>query len=138
MATGTQGVPQWSTPLVGSNGQSSQPWYLFFVTLWSLVNSAVVTGEIKVFSGPSSAVPSGYLLCDGTAYSRVTHATLFATIGTVWGAGNTVTTFNVPNLVDKVLVGVGTHALGTTTGVTTGTGAQVLPSVAAVNYIIKT
>jgi microcystin-dependent protein len=42
--------------------------------------------------------PTGWLICDGTAYSRSTYAALFAVIGTTAGAGNGSTTFNVPDL----------------------------------------
>mgnify|MGYP000992274783 CR=1 FL=1 len=53
----------------------------------------------------SNTAPTGYLLCDGTAVSRSTYATLFAIIGTTYGAGDGSTTFNVPNLKGKVAVG---------------------------------
>lgn len=52
------------------------------------------------------AVPAGYLLCDGTAYSRTTYAALYAVISTLYGAGDGVTTFQVPNLIGRVIAGV--------------------------------
>lgn len=58
------------------------------------------TGEIKWYAGAS--VPAGFLLCNGAAVSRTTYAKLFAEIGTKWGAGNGSTTFNLPNLIDRV------------------------------------
>lgn len=42
--------------------------------------------------------PAGWLVCDGSEVSRSEFATLFAAIGTVWGAGNGTTTFNLPDL----------------------------------------
>ena len=39
----------------------------------------------------SSAAPSGYLNCDGSAISRTTYSGLFNLIGTSYGAGNGVT-----------------------------------------------
>lgn len=42
--------------------------------------------------------PSGFLVCDGTAISRSSFATLFSTIGTTYGAGDGSTTFNLPDL----------------------------------------
>ncbi len=54
----------------------------------------------------ASAAPAGYLLCDGSAVSRATYATLFAAINTTWGAGDGSTTFNVPNLKGRVFVGL--------------------------------
>lgn len=46
----------------------------------------------------SSAIPSGYLECNGATVSRTTYATLFAAIGTAYGAGDGATTFNIPDL----------------------------------------
>jgi microcystin-dependent protein len=57
------------------------------------------------FAGASGDIPAGFLLCDGSAVSRTTYADLFAAIGTLWGAGNGTTTFNVPNLKGRVPVG---------------------------------
>ena len=50
---------------------------------------------------------NGYFLCDGAAYSRTTYADLFKVIGTTYGSGNGVTTFNVPNFKDRFLQMVG-------------------------------
>ncbi|MBO7344489.1 MAG: tail fiber protein [Clostridia bacterium] len=52
-------------------------------------------GMIKPFAG--TTVPTGYLLCDGSAVSRTTYADLFAAIGTTYGSGDGSTTFNIPN-----------------------------------------
>jgi microcystin-dependent protein len=55
----------------------------------------------------TGTAPTGWVLCDGTAYSRtVTYNTLFGVIGTNYGVGNGSTTFNVPNLKGKVPVGL--------------------------------
>ena len=56
--------------------------------------------------------PQHYLLCNGQAVSRTDYAELFAIIGTTWGAGNGSTTFNVPNLVGRATIGVGTYTEG--------------------------
>ena len=61
-----------------------------------------------VFQYAGSSLPSGWLDCDGSAVSRTTYADLFAAIGTTWGAGNGSTTFNVPDLRGRALIGVGT------------------------------
>jgi microcystin-dependent protein len=39
-------------------------------------------------------------LCDGTAVSRTTYASLFAAISTTWGVGDGSTTFTLPDSVD--------------------------------------
>lgn len=46
---------------------------------------------------PATSAPTGYLKCNGAAYSRTTYAALFALIGVTFGAGDGSTTFNVPD-----------------------------------------
>lgn len=77
-----------------------------------------------------TAAPEGYLMCDGAAVSRTTYATLFAVIGTTFGAGDGSTTFNVPDLSGRVPLGVSSsHLLGSTGGSETVTlTEQELPA----------
>lgn len=68
---------------------------------------------------------SGWLLCDGSAVSRGgATAALFAKIGTLWGAGDGSTTFNLPDGRGRGLVGKGTkseiNAVGKTEGFAVG------------------
>jgi microcystin-dependent protein len=72
----------------------------------TLEAGAVQTGTIAPFGGTTP--PSGYLLCDGTAYNRTTYSDLFNVIGTTFGVGDGSTTFNVPDLRSAVPVGAGT------------------------------
>ncbi len=65
----------------------------------------VPTGAILPYGG--SAAPSNFLLCDGTAVSRTTYLTLFGIIGTTYGIGDNSTTFNLPNLKNRVPIGAG-------------------------------
>jgi microcystin-dependent protein len=58
-----------------------------------------------VFPYAAATAPTGFLLCDGAAVSRTTYADLFTLIGTTYGAGDGATTFNVPNLRGRVIVG---------------------------------
>lgn len=62
----------------------------------NVLNKIVPTGSIIIFSGATA--PEGYLLCNGGAISRTTYADLFSVIGTIYGAGNGTTTFNIPNI----------------------------------------
>lgn len=72
-------------------------------------------GIVMPFAG--TVAPQGYLLCDGSAVSRTTYATLFGVIGTTFGAGDGSSTFNLPDLSGRVPLGVSQgHALGTTGG----------------------
>jgi microcystin-dependent protein len=64
----------------------------------------VPTGSVMPFAG--SSAPLGWLLCDGSAVSRTTYAALFAVIGTIYGAGDGSTTFNLPDLRGRVVAGV--------------------------------
>lgn len=60
------------------------------------VSSGSEIGSVSAFAMPTP--PTGWLVCDGSAISRTEYADLFAAIGTVWGAGDDVTTFNLPDL----------------------------------------
>lgn len=55
----------------------------------------IAVGEIMDW--PTEVVPTGFLECDGSAVSRTTYADLFSAIGTRYGAGDSVTTFNIPD-----------------------------------------
>ena len=48
-------------------------------------------------------LPNGWLRCDGAAYSRTMYGRLFRKIGTAYGIGDGVDTFNIPNLLDVYL-----------------------------------
>ena len=54
----------------------------------------------------AASAPTGWLLCQGQAVSRSTYSSLFAVLGTSYGAGDGSTTFNVPNLKGRVPVGL--------------------------------
>ena len=64
-----------------------------------------MAGMVEMFAG--STAPAGWLLCDGAAVSRTTYANLFAVIGTAYGAGDGSTTFNLPDMRDRMAVGAG-------------------------------
>ena len=63
----------------------------------------VPTGSVVPFAGETP--PEGFLLCNGQEVSRITYARLFNVIKEKFGAGDGVTTFNVPNLVEKFIEG---------------------------------
>ena len=75
------------------------------------IMSQEMAGVIQMYAG--STAPSGWLICDGSAVSRTTYATLFAVIGTTYGTGDGSTTFNLPDLRGRFPLGVGN---GTATG----------------------
>ena len=80
----------------------------------------VNTGIIVPWS--TASVPAGFLECDGSAVSRTTYANLFAVVGTNYGVGDGSTTFNVPDLNDKIPV----HKSPTRAQFSTG-GANTAP-----------
>ena len=72
-------------------------------------------GEIYMYGG--SVLPYGFLLCDGHAVSRTTYSDLFNIIGTIYGNGDDTTTFNLPNLSGRVVIGSSLeYAIGYSSG----------------------
>jgi microcystin-dependent protein len=86
---------------------------------YSQLTAAVPSGSI--LDWPSSSVPTGWLLCDGSAVSRATYSALFAVIGTLHGAGDGSTTFNLPDCRGKFTLGKSAAGTGSTLGGTGGT-----------------
>lgn len=74
----------------------------------SRIVSAAMTGMVSAFAG--SSAPTGWLLCDGTAVSRSTYSSLFGVTSTTYGVGDGATTFNVPDLRGRTVIGVGVGA----------------------------
>lgn len=66
----------------------------------------------------SDYIPTGYLLCNGSAVNRQTYSLLFAKIGTTYGEGDGTNTFNLPDLRGKFVRGLGGNSdlLGKTQG----------------------
>ena len=54
---------------------------------------------------PVPDIPVGWILCDGRSISRAAYSRLFEKIGTLYGEGNGVTTFNIPNLLGYFIRG---------------------------------
>ena len=78
----------------------------------------VPSGTIVAYG--NTTAPAGWLVCNDAAVSRTTYARLFAVVGTSFGTGDGATTFNLPDLRDRVPLGFGTNmsSLGaTTTGI---------------------
>ena len=75
------------------------------------------SGSIIAFGG-AAAPDAGWLLCNGADVNRTTYARLFAAISTAYGTGDGSSTFGLPDLRDRVLLGKGTNngTVGTETG----------------------
>lgn len=109
-------------------------------TVWVSVgkSSGVPSGSMAAFAG--STTPSGWLLCDGSAVSRTTYASLYTAIGTTYGVGDGSSTFNLPDLRGRVVAGkdnmggsaasritsAGSGITGTTLGATGGAETHTL------------
>ena len=79
------------------------------------------SGSIVAFGG--TVAPDGWLICDGSALSRTQYASLFGAIGVAHGAGDGVTTFNLPDYRGRFLRGVD-HGAGHDPDAATRTAAQ--------------
>lgn len=53
-----------------------------------------------------TTAPENWLICDGSAISRTDYLELFNIIGTTFGEGDGSTTFNLPNLKGRTIVGL--------------------------------
>lgn len=80
-------------------------WHLAYYdgTNFVLLTIAPIDATALVPSGTiihvaRQTAPAGYLKADGSAVSRTTYSALFAAIGTAFGVGDNVTTFNLPDL----------------------------------------
>ncbi|CAF3255051.1 unnamed protein product [Rotaria sp. Silwood2] len=80
-------------------------------TLGELMQASVVQsstcmiGEIRLYSADTPP-PYPWLICNGTAISRVEYQRLFSVIGESFGAGDRKTTFNVPDFRDRFPLGL--------------------------------
>jgi hypothetical protein len=81
-------------------------------TAFTAGSGGVPTGTILPFAG-TSALPSGYLLCDGTQYQTNIYPDLFTQIG--YSYGGTIPLFAVPDMTNKFIMGA-TTSTGTTGG----------------------
>lgn len=90
VAAGSQVGPSGDTGLTGTGG------------------SAEEVGSIKAW--PAAAAPASWMLCDGSALSRTLYPGLFAVLGTSWGAGDGSTTFNLPDMRGRFVLGAGLGA----------------------------
>ena len=69
-----------------------------------VVDALCPPGTIVAYGGVNNP-PSGWLFCNGTNVSRTAHARLFNVIGTAYGVGDDSTTFTVPDLRGRMVVG---------------------------------
>jgi len=123
------------------------------VSAFNAANTGVPSGVIMPYAGSSE--PTGWLLCSGNAISRTTYSSLYSAIGTTYGSGDGVNTFNLPDLRGRVVAGRddmgGTAALrvtasgsnansgiaGTTLGANGGTQTHILTTAQLPTFSIR-
>ncbi len=92
-------------------------------------------GDLK-WSARTSA-PAGWLVADGATVSRTAYPGLFAAIGTLYGTGDGVTTFKLPDYTGRFMLGMdGPHPAGSSGGVENKalTAAQVPKHTHSINH----
>lgn len=95
---------------------SLRPFRLNLKTGKVTINGADAPAPAGMVSPFASQVPpAGWLKCDGSAVSRTTYADLFFAIGVMYGAGDGSTTFNLPNLIGRVPLGMDSAYIGQVT-----------------------
>lgn len=102
-----------SVTIDGTNGITTP------VVTTPVISASNITGSVSFFA--FTTPPTGWLKCNGQAVSRTTYATLFAAIGTYYGAGDGSTTFNVPDLRGEFIRGLD-DGRGVDSGRSIGTG----------------
>ena len=79
------------------------------IVVSAVTNPGIDAGRLPVgavIPWPGIDVPSGWNLCDGRSVVRSDHQELFALLGTIYGEGDGSTTFNLPDLRGRVVVGL--------------------------------
>lgn len=87
------------TSSAGTSGIPADATHQHQIDTHELQAASHPAGSILMYGG--GAAPNGWLLCQGQAVSRSLYTELFAVIGTIYGAGDGSTTFNVPNLENR-------------------------------------
>jgi microcystin-dependent protein len=65
-------------------------------------------GSIMMWpGGPDTWPTANWALCNGQAISRTTYSELFTLIGTTYGSGDGLNTFNLPDIRERFVVGAG-------------------------------
>ena len=98
----------------------------------NLQSSGGIIGEVRDFAGPASAVPSYWYPCYGQAVSRTTYSSAYSVLGTLWGAGDGSTTFNLPDLRGRATFGqdnMGGSAAGNLTAGVSGVAGNTIGAV---------
>jgi len=78
---------------------------------WVSASAAHESGMIAAWAGTNGAIPTGWLLCDGSSIAAATYPDLFTAIGYTYGGAGA--NFNLPDLVDVFVRGQSTQTAAT-------------------------
>jgi len=99
-------------------------------SLNSSVSSLVLVPVGAIVPHAGSTVPANWIACEGQLLSRTSYSALFAALGIAWGAGDGTSTFGIPDLRGRTLLGMDSGALraagAATVGATAGTSTVTL------------
>lgn len=73
---------------------------------WAAAGEAHTAGQLTMWAGDYNAIPSGWLLCDGSSVSTTTYAALYAKTGVKYGNSGGAGTFDLPDLTSIFPVGI--------------------------------
>jgi len=97
-------VWNWEKDGVLTPEQMSDEWRAVLLDFISGDTPMLPAGSITLWAGQQA--PPGAFICTGGEASRTEYPRLFAAIGETYGPGDGNTTFNIPNLQERVAVGV--------------------------------
>src|SRR4051794_41117525 len=91
-------------------------------------------GTVKAYAG--ATIPANWMLCDGRTLPRTSYTDLFNALGgtsSPWGLPDS-TSFSLPDLRSRMVVGTGTGAGGGVSGTGVPTGGTVLTNKTSAQY----
>jgi microcystin-dependent protein len=91
-------------------------------TIWIVQNGHSLVEPGRIAPHGASAIPNGWLLCNGQILSRTTYADLFAAVSTTYGSSDSLT-FKAPDLTGRVPAGLeasATRLTGAVSGINGG------------------
>lgn len=109
---------------IGATGVPSDAGHKHALNKSSILRAMWEAGDFKLTGITGSIDTTEWLECNGQAVSRTSYPALFAAFGTIYGAGDGVSTFNVPDYRDCILSGAGSggsRGIGATGGQNTYT-----------------
>lgn len=100
---------EWIKPITINDAETAEEYFRDANNNWKKIlcepsGDTLPIGAITQFSG--SIAPTNWLFCNGQAISRTEYSELFAIIGTHYGEGDGSTTFNLPDFIGRVPVGL--------------------------------